>query len=130
AEVATWLNWLTDQRITSLGQVTQDHCDRYLIERRRRKDTAGTVIGALEDASLRLPAAVVIELAGYGELFTTDRYADGFTPWRACGRQFAKIAWRTRSSAPPGPPSRSCTACSAGTSTPASRCALSATRTS
>jgi hypothetical protein len=47
AEAATWLNWLTGQRITSLGQVTQDHCDRYLIERRRRKDTCGTVIGAL-----------------------------------------------------------------------------------
>src|SRR5208282_1466681 len=90
AEVATWLNWLTGQRITSLGQVTQDHCDRYLIERRRRKDTAGTVIGALEDASLRLPAAVVIELAGYGELFTTDRYADGFTPWR--GRTSSRVA--------------------------------------
>ena len=32
-EAAGWLNWLTGQQITSLGQVTQDHCDRYLIER-------------------------------------------------------------------------------------------------
>jgi integrase len=90
AEAATWLNWLTGQRITSLGQVTQDHCDRYLIDRRRRKDTSGIVIGALQDASLRLPAAVVIELASYGELFTTDRYAGGFTPWR--GRTSSQVA--------------------------------------
>jgi hypothetical protein len=90
AEAATWLNWLTGQRITSLEEITQDHCDRYLIDRRRRKDTAGIVIGTLEDASLRLPAAVVIELADYGELFTTDHYAGGFTPWR--GRTSSQVA--------------------------------------
>src|SRR5208337_3475754 len=37
-EAASWMNWLTGQQIASLGQVTQDHCDRYLIERGRRKD--------------------------------------------------------------------------------------------
>ena len=74
-EAASWMNWLTGQQIPSLGQVTQDHCDRYLIERGRRKDAAGTVIGTLDDASLRVPAAVIIELASYGELFTADRYA-------------------------------------------------------
>ena len=89
-EAATWLNWLTGQQITSLGQVTQDHCDRYLIERGRRKDASGTVIGTLEDASLRVPAAVVIDLAGYGELFTADHYAGGFTPWR--GRTSSQVA--------------------------------------
>jgi hypothetical protein len=72
-EAASWMNWLTGQQIASLGQVTQDHCDRYLIERGRRKDASGTVIGTLDDASLRVPAAVIIELAGYGELFTADR---------------------------------------------------------
>ena len=90
-ETAGWLNWLTGQQITSLGQVTQDHCDRYLIERGRRKDPAtGTVTGTLQDASLRVPAAVVIDLAGYGELFTADHYAAGFTPWR--GRTSAQVA--------------------------------------
>ncbi len=90
AETAGWLNWLTSQRIASLGQVTQDHCDRYLIGRRRRKNAAGAVIGTLDDASLRIPAAVIIELAGYGELFTADRYAGGFTPWR--GRTSSQVA--------------------------------------
>ena len=90
AETAGWLNWLTSQRIASLGQVTQDHCDRYLIGRRRRKNAAGAVIGTLDDASLRIPAAVIIELADYGELFTADRYAGGFTPWR--GRTSSQVA--------------------------------------
>jgi integrase len=90
AEAANWLNWLTRQQIASLEEITQDHCDRFLIERGRRKDTSGIVIGTLEDASLRLPAAVVIELAGYSELFTADRYADGFSPWR--GRTSSQVA--------------------------------------
>ena len=89
-EAASWLNWLTGQQIASLGQVTQDHCDRYLIERGRRKDASGTVIGTLDDASLRVPAAVIIELADYGELFTADRYADHFTPWQ--GRTSSHVA--------------------------------------
>jgi len=89
-EAASWMNWLTGQQIASLGQVTQDHCDRYLIERGRRKDASGTVIGTLDDASLRVPAAVIIELAGYGELFTADRYADHFTPWQ--GRTSSHVA--------------------------------------
>ena len=82
AEAARWLNWLTGQKIASLGQVSQDQCDRYLIERGRRQNAAGQVIGTLEDISLRTAAAVVIDFADYGELFTTDRYARGFTPWR------------------------------------------------
>jgi integrase len=88
-EAASWLNWLTGQQITSLGQVTQDHCDRYLIERGRRKNAAGVVTGTIDDASLRPAAAVIIELAGYGELFTADRYAGGFTPWR--GRTSSRV---------------------------------------
>ena len=50
----------------------------------------GAVIGTLDDASLRMPAAVVIDLADYGELFTADRYAGGFTPWR--GRTSSQVA--------------------------------------
>ena len=88
-EVASWLNWLTRQQIASLGLVGQDHCDRYLIERGRRMDASGAVIGAIDNASLRLPAAVLIELAGYSEVFTADRYADGFTPWR--GRTSSQV---------------------------------------
>jgi integrase len=90
AEAARWMNWLTAQRVPSLGDVTQDHCDRYLAGRRLRKDAAGTVTGTLEESVARVAAAVVIELASYGELLSADRYRDGFTPWN--GRSSSRVA--------------------------------------
>src|SRR5450755_252027 len=30
AEARSWLNWLTAQHVSSLGDLAQDHCDRYL----------------------------------------------------------------------------------------------------
>jgi cyclopropane fatty-acyl-phospholipid synthase-like methyltransferase len=51
-DLAGWLNWLTSQQIPALGQVTQDHCDRYLAERRRRADNDGQVTGTLSAATL------------------------------------------------------------------------------
>ena len=89
-EVAGWLNWLTSQQIRSLDHLTQDHCDRYLAERRRRKDKAGQVIGTLSAGTLQAVAAVIIELSAYRELFTADRYHDGFTPWQ--GRTASQVA--------------------------------------
>jgi hypothetical protein len=89
AEAASWLNWLAGQQAESLSDVTQDHCDRYLAERARRKNAGGQVTGTLDDSSLRVPAAVIIDLAGYGELFTADRYRDGFTPWQ--GRTSSQV---------------------------------------
>ncbi len=88
-EVAGWLNWLTGQQITSLDHLTQDHCDRYLAERCRRKDKAGQVIGTLSAGTLQAVAAVIIELGAYAELFTADRYRDGFTPWK--GRTASQV---------------------------------------
>lgn len=89
AEVTRWMNWLAAQRVPSLGDVTQDHCDRYLAGRRLRTDAAGTVIGTLE-ASVARVAAAIIELASYGELLSADRYRDGFTPWN--GRSSSQAA--------------------------------------
>ncbi len=88
-EVAGWLNWLTGQQVTSLDHLTQDHCDRYLAERRRRKDKGGQVIGTLSAGTLQAVAAVIIELGAYAELFTADRYRDGFTPWK--GRTASQV---------------------------------------
>jgi hypothetical protein len=90
AETARWMNWLTAQRIPSLGDVTQDHCDRYLAGRRLRTDAAGTVTGTLEASVARVAAAAIIELASYGELLSADRYRDGFTPWN--GRPSSQVA--------------------------------------
>ena len=90
SEAARWMNWLTAQQVPSLGGVTQDHCDRYLAERRLRKDAAGTVIGTMEESGTRAAAAAIIELASYGELLSADRYRDGFTPWN--GRSSSQVA--------------------------------------
>ncbi len=90
AETTRWLNWLTAQQVPSLGDVTQDHCDRYLAGRRLRTDDAGTVIGTLEASVARVAAAAIIELASYGELLSSDRYRDGFTPWN--GRSSSQVA--------------------------------------
>lgn len=90
SEATRWMNWLTAQQVPSLGSVTQDHCDRYLAERRLRKDAAGTVVGTMEESGTRAAAAAIIELASYGELLSADRYRDGFTPWN--GRSSSQVA--------------------------------------
>ncbi len=90
AETARWMNWLTAQQVPSLGDVTQDHCDRYLAVRRLRTDAAGTAIGTLDASVARVAAAAIIELASYGELLSADRYRDGFTPWN--GRSSSRVA--------------------------------------
>ncbi|MGH3213658.1 MAG: hypothetical protein ACRDL9_03650, partial [Trebonia sp.] len=90
AEVTRWMNWLTARKVSSLGDVTQDHCDGYLAERRLRRDAAGTVIGELGESGTRVAAAAIIELASYGELLSADRYRDGFTPWN--GRASSTVA--------------------------------------
>jgi hypothetical protein len=89
-EVSRWMNWLTGQQVPSLGDVTQDHCDRYLAERCLRRDADGTAIGTLEESVGRVAAAVIIELASYGELLSADRYPDRFTPWN--GRSSSQVA--------------------------------------
>ena len=79
--LTSWLNWLTAQGIGSLAEVTQDDCDRYLNERRLRYDSDGNPVGPMGDSTIRLTAAVIIELGFYAGLFTLDRYQPHFTPW-------------------------------------------------
>jgi integrase len=90
AEATRWLNWLAGQRVPSLAAVTQEHCDRYLAERRLRRDAGGAVIGTFEESVVRVAAAAVTELASYGDLLSADRYPDGFTPWN--GKSTAQVA--------------------------------------
>ncbi len=54
------------------------------------RDRDGTELGSAGEPVARLAAAVVIELALYGELFTADAYAPGFRPWD--GRSSARVA--------------------------------------
>ncbi|HET8658822.1 MAG TPA: hypothetical protein VFM55_07460 [Micromonosporaceae bacterium] len=90
AETVRWLNWLGAQQVASLGEVTQDHCDRYLAQRRLRRDHTAAVIGTLDESVARVTAAVIIELAHYGGLFSADRYHEHFTPWN--GRSSSQVA--------------------------------------
>lgn len=71
--VTKWFEWLTDQGVRSLGQVTQQHCDRYF----QQRDSEG-----LSAASLMHLVTGTKEVAHYGALFTADRYRPGFVPWQ------------------------------------------------
>lgn len=78
-ELIRWLNWLTDNGATELGQVTDHLCESYITDRRTGHGKDGTIIekrGAVNGA-----AQVVAGLAQYRDLFTTDRYPAGFRPF-------------------------------------------------
>ncbi|SHG75371.1 hypothetical protein [Streptoalloteichus hindustanus] len=78
-ELIRWLNWLTDNGVTDLGQVDDHLCDSYIADRRTGHDKDGAIIekrGAVNGA-----AQVVAGLAQYHDLFTTDRYPAGFRPF-------------------------------------------------
>jgi hypothetical protein len=88
--LAGWLNWLTAQGVPSLAEVTQDDCDRYLTVRRQRRDDDGHPVGPMGEFTVRLTAAVIIELGYYAGLFTLDRYRPQFVPWN--GRSASIVA--------------------------------------
>lgn len=78
--VTFWMNWLTEQGVTSLGKVTQDHCDRFLQHRSTIYDRDGQRLRDASDDTRMMAELVPRELAYYGELFSTDRYREGFCP--------------------------------------------------
>jgi hypothetical protein len=89
-ELRRWLNWLTERGVTSLEDVTQQHCQGFYESRRH---TRGPHRGPLRPSgqSTRMAAAQVVqEPAFYSDLFTTDRFAEGFVPW--AGRSPYEIA--------------------------------------
>ncbi|WP_326631735.1 hypothetical protein OIE67_44085 [Nonomuraea fuscirosea] len=80
-ELASWFNWLTGQGVNELDEVTQDHCAVYLHERSFSKPTRNQPQRRLDPDSLKKTVAAVQSIAYYGELYSTDRYRDGFVPW-------------------------------------------------
>ncbi|MEU8976800.1 site-specific integrase [Streptomyces monashensis] len=88
-ETARWLNWLTSHGISQLGDVTEYHCTAYVAERERRRDKRGEVIGQ-QSPTMARAANVVIELAYYHELFSTDRYPADLQPFG--GRAASTVA--------------------------------------
>jgi hypothetical protein len=80
-ETTRFLNWLTGQGITSLGEIATHHCEAYLFHRRYVLDENSAVVGERSPAIRRSAAQVIIDLLNYGELFTADRPDPGLRPW-------------------------------------------------
>ncbi|UQA91117.1 hypothetical protein [Streptomyces halobius] len=94
ARMATWFNFLTDAGVTSLADVTQDHCDDFKALHRRRKGRKGKpATGDVAPGTLSNHVRPIQNLALYGELFIADRYAEGFFPWQ--GRPTSQVAEST-----------------------------------
>jgi len=79
--VIEWLNWLTRQGVTSLRQVTQHNCDRYLAIRSNVHDKHGRLLRETSVTHKRSVVAAIMDLATYGEIFTSDSYAPDLRPW-------------------------------------------------
>lgn len=80
-DLGTWLNWLTGEGASSLGEVTDHHCQAF---RFRCEHTAHDRAQASGKPAAKLTVSLVTtitDLAFYGELFSTDRYAAGWRPW-------------------------------------------------
>ncbi|PRX96240.1 hypothetical protein [Allonocardiopsis opalescens] len=71
-KAVAWLRWLAEEGVGHLGELTQQHCDRWLHQRRA---------DGLRSTSLLCDIVVVKDLARYTEMFTADRYPTGFMPW-------------------------------------------------
>lgn len=89
AELARWLNWLTRQGVTTLGEVTDYHCAAFVAERSERRGDDGTLI-AVRQSLAKDAAFAVLALADYQELFSTDSYAPHLRPFN--GRSASVVA--------------------------------------
>ncbi|MGH3926948.1 MAG: hypothetical protein ACRDTT_29455, partial [Pseudonocardiaceae bacterium] len=81
AELTRFLNWLTKQGVTSLGEVDSDRCEAYLAHRRYLLDENGQVVGERSHATRRAAAQIVVDLVNHRELFSVDRVSEDLRPW-------------------------------------------------
>jgi hypothetical protein len=81
AELTRFLNWLTDQAITTLADVDGDRCEAYLAHRRYLLDDNDQVVGERSPATRRAAAQVVVDLVNHRDLFSSDRVPEGLRPW-------------------------------------------------
>jgi hypothetical protein len=102
ASVTGWLNWLTGQGITSLAQVTQQHCDAYLDHRRHARDEQGRPVRERSPASRRETVAAILDLRSYSELLTAGGYPPGLHPWNGKPASvIAGVVHRDQNTTPP-----------------------------
>ena len=81
AELTRFLNWLTGQGLTSLGDLDAGRCEAYLAHRRYLHDENGRVAGERSPATRRAAAQTVVDLVNHRELFSLDRVPEGLRPW-------------------------------------------------
>lgn len=103
-QLVRWMNFVTEQGLSSLNEVMQEHCDVYRDIRsvRTRKNRRGT--GPITPATMLTILRPVVDLAAYRELFTMGSYRPDFTPWP--GHTVSDVAgWQTYAipSTPPVP---------------------------
>ncbi|WP_405828013.1 site-specific integrase [Streptomyces sp. NBC_00105] len=97
-----WLNWLTEQGVDNLGEVTQQHCAAYLELRKKVRDKHGVVIRDSSPGYRMDVVAVIQELGYYKELFSADGYVSAFRPWgRRTAYSVAGMVRRTGNTTPP-----------------------------
>ncbi|WP_395296776.1 integrase [Kitasatospora hibisci] len=75
--VIRWLNYLTDQGVTSLTQVHQHHCDTFLSEVSTSRLSPGTPVHLL---TVTANVAAAQALVPYSAILP-DAYPKGFQPW-------------------------------------------------
>jgi hypothetical protein len=99
----TWCNWLTAHDVTTLGEVTQAHCDAFLEQHSWSHPASGRSRRRLARTTTSNLAKVIQVLAPYGPLFLA-RYRPGFVPW--AGRTASQVTGRkanTENATPPVP---------------------------
>ena len=84
----SWFNALTAMGVTTLAEVEQHHCDRYLAQASRSQDTRRDLTPATVTPKVRATK----NLARYAEILS-DRYWPGFEPW--AGRGAGDVAGAT-----------------------------------
>jgi hypothetical protein len=72
-QVEHWFRWLDQHGIDRLSEVTQEHCDRWLLEQKNS--------GRKGESSLTSDVITIKDPGRYSELFSTDSYRPGFMPW-------------------------------------------------
>ncbi|WP_300013762.1 hypothetical protein [Pseudonocardia sp.] len=99
-----WCNWLTAHDVTTLGEVTQAHCEAFLEQHSWSHPETGQSRRRLARSTTSNLAKAIQVLAPYGPLFLADRYRPGFVPW--AGRTASQVTGRKaniENSTPPVP---------------------------
>ncbi len=82
AELTRLLSWLDAQDATSLADIDDERCEKWMAHRRYLLDENGTVVGERSPATRRAAAQAIADLVTHRELFTADTVAPSLRPWK------------------------------------------------